>query len=635
LAVILRALLLLAATASALTLFVIELRVKSTASLLIANDLTARNRNLAVVQVLAVGALVFIAGAVYAWRQRIGSAPWLRWLSHLGAPFLLLPFLPALLVENYADLPTTVAAFAIFVLLLERLLRVSATAWEERAQVVHPRWLADAGVATVKAASRLRPPPWLARHLPLLLVLAGVAFYAFYIGKYTVYQHRKFGTMGYDLGQYDALVYSTLKGLPMRCSPLGMEEPWSSMKGHADLGIAWVLPFYALKPGAEALLVFQAVVLALGALPLFLFSRRWLPDWWALVVAYAYLCYPPLHGANFYDFHLQPIGGVLTLAAIYCLEARRYRLYWVFFFMALVCREDVSIGLTIFGLFCVLAGYRPRTGTATAVIAGTYFVVMKFAVMPQFGPWWFSEMYRDLYPADDRSFRGVVRTLITNPAYVFKTLLTPEKLRYSLQVMAPLLFLPVRRSFLVPAILTGSMSTLLTTGYAPTLDTGFQYIGHFIGYIFPATAVALSLLAREPDGVARRRAAGAALLVATVIASVIWGAFSPRDHLHGGFGTVVKSPPSAEHKTKAKVLAELAAQVPPGARLAVTEAELPHLSTRLHIFSLRDGLFEADYLLYDVNGFGAKTAEDALSRGEYARMEEKGGLKLLRRIRTP
>lgn len=635
-AVILRALFLLAATASAVTLFVIELRVKSTTAMLIANELTSRNRNLAQIQMLAVAGLVFLGGAAYAWRVRAGAGPWLRWLSHLLVPLLVLPVVPALLAPGYTDLPTLAAAFALFVLLLERLLRVHTAAWEERTQIVHPLWLARAAGAVAAGLARLRPPPAVVRHLPLLLVLAGIAFYAFYIGKYTVYQHRKFGTMGYDLGQYDALVYSTFRGLPMRCSPLGMEATWSSMKGHADLGIAWVLPFYALRPGAETLLIFQAVVLALGALPLFLFARRWLPQGWAVVVAYAYLCYPPLHGANFYDFHLQPIGGVLVLFTVYALEARRFKLYWVFFTMALVCREDISIGLCLFGLFCLLSGYRPRTGIATAIIAGTYFVVMKFAVMPSFGTWWFSEMYRDLYPADDNSFRGVVRTLLTNPAYVLKTLLTADKLRYTLLVMAPLVFLPVRRSFLVVSVLTGGMSTILTTGYAPTLDTGFQYIGHFIGYIFPAAAVALALLANEPGGLARRRAAGLTLAVATILASVLWGAFSPRESLHGGFGMVEKSPPSAEHLKKARELAALAAKVPHDARLAATEAEVPHLSTRLHIFSLRDGLFDADYLLYDyVSGYGRETAEAAQARGEYELVEERLPLRLLRKVKAP
>jgi uncharacterized membrane protein len=637
LAVLLRALALLAATASALTLFVIELRVKAPVALLSENHLSARNRNLAVLQMLAAAAAVAVLGGLLAWRARTTAPAKLAWLSHLAAPLLLLPFLPALLTEGYADLPTLVAAFALFLLVLERLLRLSAVAWDERPRMPTPRWLVRPALVARAALTRLSTPAaFMRRHLPLLLVLTGVVFYAFYMSRYTLYQHRKFGTMGYDLGQYDAMIYSTLRGLPMRCAPLGLEEPWSNLRGHADFGILLVLPFYALRPGSETILIFQASVLALGALPLFLFARRWLPQGWAAVIAGAYLCYPPLHGANFYDFHLQPVAAVLVLWAIYFLEVRRWAAYWAFFVLALICREDISIGLCVLGLFLVLSGYRPRAGALTAAIAGTYFVLMRFVIMPHFGSWWFSDMYKGLYPVDDSSFRGVVRTLISNPAYVLKSLLTADKLRYALQVLAPLVFLPIRRVWLVPSLFGGVASTVLTTGYAPTIDTGFQYIGHFLGYMFPAAAVALSSIGTEIGGRARRRAAGLTLVVATVLASINWGAFSPHATLHGGFGIVTKSPPADQDVKKEKDLRELVGRLPRQARLAASEGELPHVSTRLNIFSLRDGLFDADYVIYDVRGMGAGNGEAAQARGEYELVEQRDTLKLLRRAtRSP
>jgi hypothetical protein len=113
LGVLLRALALLAATASALTLFGFELRVKTGDALLTANDLTARNRNLATLQMLGAAAVALVLGALYLLRageaRRPAAVAWLRWLSHLLAPGLLLPFVPALLTLGWADLPTTVA----------------------------------------------------------------------------------------------------------------------------------------------------------------------------------------------------------------------------------------------------------------------------------------------------------------------------------------------------------------------------------------------------------------------------------------------------------------------------------------------------------------------------------------------
>ena len=111
-------------------------------------------------------------------------------------------------------------------------------------------------------------------------------------------------------------------------------------------------------------------------------------------------------------------------------------------------------------------------------------------------------MYHDLYPKPDgpKSYGGVALTLATNPAYVFQTLLTSEKLRYFLQIMAPLAFLPLRRVFVLPAIVPGAMFTLLTTGYAPTTDIAFQYSGHYVPYVFAAAGVMLAAYGAERSG---------------------------------------------------------------------------------------------------------------------------------------
>jgi hypothetical protein len=68
------------------------------------------------------------------------------------------------------------------------------------------------------------------------------------------------------------------------------------------------------------------------------------------------------------------------------------------------------------GLFMLLAGQRPRVGAAILVSATVYFAVIKFAVMPRFGTFWYSDIYRQLCPPGEASYGGVVKTLVTNPS---------------------------------------------------------------------------------------------------------------------------------------------------------------------------------------------------------------------------
>jgi hypothetical protein len=186
---------------------------------------------------------------------------------------------------------------------------------------------------------------------------------------------------------------------------------------------------------------------------------------------------------------------------------------------------------------------------------------------------------------------------------------------------------------LIPLLIPGAILTLLTTGYFPTTEIGFQYSGHFIAYMFPAAAVALWALGREPGGHIRRRAAGVTLAFAAVLGSWLWGAFSPRATIHGGFTDVAFVRPSAEDQKREQYLHELLAMVPRDARIAVSEREMPHVSRRLNVFTLRDGLFDAEYLLYEVGSgfYGSDRAEAAKGRGEYIEVARRPGLVLLKR----
>ena len=83
----------------------------------------------------------------------------------------------------------------------------------------------------------------------------------------------------------------------------------------------FLLPIYASGPAAETLLVLQAVLLGLAGICVYRFAARRLSPWTALVLTAAYYLYPPLHGAQFFDIHFQPVAAAFLLAAIDCFDA--------------------------------------------------------------------------------------------------------------------------------------------------------------------------------------------------------------------------------------------------------------------------------------------------------------------------
>ena len=617
-----------------------------------ANTTPPRGRVL-LLMALAVGAVagMALAAGLSLARRAVGGRDRVLFAARFLAPLGLAGVLPGLLVRDAWPDPLRLALYlGAFVLGSEPLWRLHFSSYGAGRQ-------APEGTASFRppGAPRLRPPRWwsrlaararawrdrvpagVRRDLPAVTVAAMAVFYIAYMSFFTVRNHHRFNTFTWDLGQIDNQFYNFLHGHPFRCTALIREGNWSELRNHAEATMFFLLPVYALAPRAETLLILQAVLLGTAGVFVYRIAARRLARSTALVLAGAYYLYPPLHGAQFFDIHFQPVAAAFTLAALDCFDTRRMRLFAVLFALAILCREDISIGTAVFGLFLLLTGHRARAGLVIMLVSLAYFVLLRFVIMPSIGTWGFAEHYRHLFPQGESTFRGIIRTILTNPVFTFTTLLTAEKLRYLLQILTPVAFLPLRRIHLALSILPGAYFTLLTTGYAPTLDIGYQYSGYFLPYIFPAAALALASIARRHPGaagVARRRGAVAALVGATLLTTLHWGAIPPRRAFHSSYGMIDFKPPTAADDERRRDIHALAAMVPRDAILAVSDREMPHVSNRTECWNISVGYVGSDYILYGkVNPISVDTVqyEGALRNG-YAKVAERPSVVLLKRV---
>jgi uncharacterized membrane protein len=607
-----------------------------------ANVLSERQRG-RLMLVLAAGAVAGIAmAAILYWPARLGDGRQrLARAAQLAAPLGLVGVLPGLLDSNGWPDPLMLAlSLAAFLLALQPLWRLHfsayATATTSEPPSLSPR---PRDGFFYRFSSSL--PAGLRRHGMTLVVAAAAVFYIGYAAFFAVRNHHRFDTYTWDLGQIDNLFFNFLHGHPFRSTPLIRGGNWTELRGHAEVVTAFLLPIYALHPAAETLLIMQAVLLGLAGVCLYRFAARRLPPSTALALTVAYYLYPPLHGAQFFDFHFQPVAAAFLLAAIDCFDARRMGLFTVFFILAITCREDISVGTAVFGLFLILTGQRTRAGAVILAVSLLYFVAFRFVIMPAVGGWGFADLYKVLFPSEGaHNFAGIIKTIVSNPLFTFKTLLTADKLRFALQILTPLAFLPIRRAHLAMSVLPGAFFTLLTTGSGPTLDIGFQYGCFFVPYIFPAAALALAAITDAPDGggVARRRAAVATMLVGTLIATAHWGAIPPRAAYRHAYGEImVFDPPTPTQVQRRHDIADLVAMVPPDAILAATDRELPHVSNRLQCWNFSTGFGGSDYVLYGTTRPSSYETNElhAAERAGYLHAAERPGLILLKRPGAP
>jgi uncharacterized membrane protein len=483
--------------------------------------------------------------------------------------------------------------------------------------------------ATARQLARLRP------FLPATLVVLGVLGYSAFFSYYTLQNHRNLLTASFDLGLENNLMWNVVNGGPfMKSSPLG---PGSHFGFHATLFAYLIAPFYYFAQRPETLLVFQSAMIGAAALPLYGFAKRHIGRWGAAIVAFLYLFYPPVHGANLYDFHYLPLGVFFLWLVLYLVEAGRFKLAALAVVVTLSIREDVAASLIVVGAYLVLAGTRPRAGMIVAAVSAAYFVLMKMIIMPRFhGGESFLHQWQGLAPEGAKSYGGVLMTVLANPVFTLTSLLEPEKYLYIAQIAAPLCFFPWRRPIGYFLSFPGFFFTLLSTKYLPLVQISFQYTAHWSAFLFIAVVANLAYLRKatfrgDSTGTGRYRASLAAIALATLVCSYQYGAVLQQNTARGGFGPYKFTSTEADRK-RFTDLQSLIAKVPPMAKIVSSENIVPHVSSRPDSYTLRVGNFDADYMLFSTPVWGEELANvNKALNGDFGVVEIRGDFALAKR----
>jgi uncharacterized membrane protein len=472
-----------------------------------------------------------------------------------------------------------------------------------------------AATSPPRARGREARGPWLA--LAALVVASSLA-----ISALAIRVHHKMLTSIFDLGLFENLFFNVTHGAH------GRAVNFNYFAQHAELLVYPLLPLYWIAPRAETLLVVQSAALGLTAVPVFLLGRRWLRSGWqALLLAAAFTLHPAVHGPSLYEFHFLTLSVLFIAWAAYFLVARRWLPLAIAATLAMACREDVALGFALVGTALAWMGWRRRASLVLGGAGLLWFLLVKFVWIARFGGASFSEYYEGLIPAGEHGFGGVVRTLLSNPLYVVGTMLTREKLVLALQLVVPLAFLPLRQVRTAVLLLPGMMVVGLSTSRAAVVQISFQYVCHFLPYLFIATTAALAVRRRP-----QRLAALSALALGTAIATAQFGMFV-RDRFHSGFQTFSLAW-TAEDARRLQDARALAALIPPTASVSAGEHDGPHVARRRVLMTLKGGVQGADYVFFGLRSLrwgGKEAVLAALETHEYGVVERRGAHVLLKR----
>ena len=313
--------------------------------------------------------------------------------------------------------------------------------------------------------------------------------YTLDMSRQAVLRYEVFQATAFDLGNLDQVLWNTIHGRLFQFTNQAIDwyGPPTRLAVHFEPIILPLSLLYAFHADPRILLVFQTLVLASGALPVFLLTRYFLPEWPLLgaLMAVAYLLAPALLGVNIFDFHPVALATPLLLYAILALTYRRYGWFILACVLAAACKEDVPLNVALLGILVVWKYKLPRLGTLL-IIGGILWSALAFLVIiPHFYPGAQHNNFWYRYEQLGSSPGVAIVNIILHPWLLFTTFITLDRLYYLANLLRSTGFLPLLApEWLIPALPTLAVNLLSTD---PNTYSGvYQYNAAIIPFIMIA-----------------------------------------------------------------------------------------------------------------------------------------------------
>ena len=267
---------------------------------------------------------------------------------------------------------------------------------------------------------------------PTLLVWTVVALYATYFSVRTVGVHRGLGTSAYDFALYDQGIWLISRG----------DTPFVTLMGrnlfgdHSSFILLLLVPFYWVISSTSLLFVVQSIAIALGALPVYYFSKSCMrSEGLGALMAVLYLVHPAIGWTNLENFHPDSMLGVLVATAIWAAHSKRWRWYWAAVALALLVKEDVAFVLVPLGVWVAVYQHR-RFGLITLLVSLATMSVMFLVVMRGLT----GVTFRNSWRVPFGGIGGFFATLVTKPLVFARYIASEDRPMYVWQMLSPMAF---------------------------------------------------------------------------------------------------------------------------------------------------------------------------------------------------
>lgn len=329
-------------------------------------------------------------------------------------------------------------------------------------------------------------------------VAAIALVFGFFVGAIGVYRYLTYSAPNFDFGLFCNMFYNMKEtGLPNATSERDMLL--SHFAVHFSPIYYLMLPIYYIFPSPITLQILQAVIIYSGIVPVVLIARKkGLSTRLTLLVATIYAAYPALSAGCFYDLHENCFLVTLLLWVFYFFECEKYIPLAIFSVLTLAVKEDAFIYLVIFALYILFSKKNWKIGIPMAVIPLIYFVIVS-SLMKEYGTGIMSGRFGNMIFDKDAGLIGVIKTILLNPGYTLSQIFATsadntDKLKYLIQLLLPLGFLPFATKRISKLLLLTPILLNILTMYKYQPDITFQYSFGITAFLFYLAITNLSEL---------------------------------------------------------------------------------------------------------------------------------------------
>ncbi len=339
----------------------------------------------------------------------------------------------------------------------------------------------------------------------IIVAALAVLTTVFIIGM-TIYRHLTFGSMVHDFGLFAQMYHSLAEDLTA-VTTMERDRLVSHFLVHASYIFYLLVPIFKLFPFEETLLVAQGLLAMGGIIPLFLIAKRRNFKGLSLIfIGAMYVFCSALIAPCFYDFHENAFLPTLLMWTLWAVDGKKTVPFYIFSILTCIVKEDAPLYIICIGLYWFFeqkGSWKRIHGLIATAAAGVYMMqITAWLTENGDGNMMTSSRFGHLLIDPEGGLVDVVINSISNPGYFFSLLVQESTFVFLMQIMLPLLFMPlftkkIHRFLLILPFVITILVVGAKYGYAANID--FQYI------FGPATMLLFMTLVNVADLKGRAR----------------------------------------------------------------------------------------------------------------------------------